>query len=316
MILVVGGTSFLGRALLTQLNDSGFQLRILLEPAAESPSLPSGLSIEAALSSLQDERGIRAALVGVETILHVGGASLGMKPGDPSEEHGRAAEILVEKAREAGIRRIVYVSQLGADRASAYPLLQANARVEDAIRGSGLDYTILRTSVLFGAGDAFTSGLAQLIAASPLLFYLPGDGTTTLQPLWVHDLATCILWSLDLEETIGNVYSVGGPEYFSLEEIVRIIMREAAMLRIIVKTRPPYLRFGARLIQWVLPSPPVNTHWIDYLAVSRTTDLNTLPRVFGLAPSRMEDRLGYLRGKNWGWEFIREQFRRSRLKGK
>jgi NADH dehydrogenase len=284
----------------------------LLEPASDSPALPSGLSFEAALSSLQDERGVRAAMVGVETVLHVGGVRLGIGPGDPGDTHSRGAQVLVETAREAGVRRIIYVSQLGADRASAYPLLQANALVEEAILNSGLDYTILRSSVLYGDGDSFTSGLAQIIAASPLFFFLPGDGKTTLQPLWVEDLATCVLWSLDIQETIGNVYSVGGPEYFTLEEAVQIIMREAAMLRILVKTRPPYLRFGARILQALLPKPPVNTHWLDYLAVSRTTDLNTLPRVFGLAPSRMEDRLSHLRNKNWGWVFLRNQFRRAR----
>lgn len=312
MFLVVGGTSFLGQSLLDQMKDSSYPLRILLEPAVESPPLPSGLSFDTALSSLQDERGVRAAMVGIDTILHVGGARLGTGPGDPGDSQARGAELLVSAAREAGVKRIVYVSQLGADRASAYPLLQANARVEEAVQRSGLAYTILRSSVLYGEGDAFTTGLAQLIAASPLFFMLPGDGTTTFQPLWVRDLATSILWALDIEETVGNVYSVGGPEYFTLEEIIRIIMHEAAMLRILIKTRPPFLRFGAGVLQRTLPRPPVNAHWIDYLAVSRTTDLNTLPRVFGLAPSRMEDRLDYLRDKNWGWVFLRNQFGRDR----
>jgi uncharacterized protein YbjT (DUF2867 family) len=307
----VGGTTFLGRSLLTQLKDHSYPLRILLEPAGESPPLPAGLSFDAALSSLQDERGVRAAMVGVDTVLHVGGASLGISPEDPSEAHARGAQVLVDAARDAGVKRIIYVSQLGADRASAYPLLQANAWVEEAVQKSGLPYTILRSSVVFGDGDAFTYGLAQVIAASPLIFMLPGDGTTTLQPLWVEDLATSILWSLDVQETIGNIYDIGGPEYFTLEEIVKIVMREAAMLRILIKTRPPYLRFGARLLQAALPNPPINTHWIDYLAVSRSTDLNTLPRVFGLEPSRMEDRLSYLRDKNWGWVFLRNQFRRG-----
>lgn len=312
MILVVGGTTFLGRALLAQLKGYNYPLRVLLEPAVESPPLPVGLSFDVALSSLQDERGVRAAMVGVDTILHVGGASLGSLSPDATGSQAHAAQILVGAAQEAGVQRIVYVSQVGANRASAYPLLRANAQVEEAIQHSELAYTILRSTVLYGEGDSFTSGLAQIIAASPLFFMLPGDGTTTLQPLWVEDLATSVLWSLDVEETIGNVYSVGGPEYFTLEEIVQIVMREAAMLRILIMTRPPYLRVGSQLLQSLLPRPPVNTHWIDYLAVSRTTDLNTLPRVFGLAPSRMEERLGYLRNKNWGWVFIRNQLRRSR----
>ena len=53
---------------------------------------------------------------------------------------------------------------------------------------------------------------------------------------------------------------------------------------------------------------PASTNLLDYLAVNRTTDLDTLPRLFGLAPTRMEDRLDHLREKNWGWELLRRQF--------
>jgi hypothetical protein len=104
---------------------------------------------------------------------------------------------------------------------------------------------------------------------------------------------------------------LGGPEYFSLKEMLQLIMRKASILRILVPTRAPYLRAGAWFFERLLPQSPISTHWIDYFAVNRSTDLGTLPSIFGLSPSRMEEKLVHLEGKNWGWEFLRKQFRRS-----
>jgi uncharacterized protein YbjT (DUF2867 family) len=91
------------------------------------------------------------------------------------------------------------VSHLGADRASAYPVLKAKGIAEESIRRCGIDYTILRSAILFGPGDFFTTLLACLASAQPIFFLLPGDGDTVLQPLWVEDLATGLAWALDDE---------------------------------------------------------------------------------------------------------------------
>ena len=77
---------------------------------------------------------------------------------------------VVESALEAGVRRLFYISHLGADRASAYPVLKAKAISEEFIRRSGIDYTILRTAIVYGPGDAFTTGLTWLLGAFPGIF--------------------------------------------------------------------------------------------------------------------------------------------------
>lgn len=58
----------------------------------------------------------------------------------------------------------------------------------------------------------------------------------------------------------------------------------------------------------LMPRSPINPHWLDYLAVDRTTDLNTLPHMFGLQPSRLEDKIDYLGERNWGWDLLIRQF--------
>jgi NADH dehydrogenase len=216
--------------------------------------------------------------------------------------------VLVKAAEEAGVEHFIYQSTLGADPASAYPQIRAKAIAENHIRNSSLPFTILRSAVLFGPDDSLTTSLAMLMAGSPLFFPIPGDGSTVMQPLWVEDLATCIGWSLDEEETKGGTFELGGPEYFTLRQIVTMVMRAASITRIIVPTRPPYLRGVSWLMERALRYSPVSTNLLDYLAVNRTTDLDTLPRLFGLSPTRMEDRLDHLREKNWGWELLRRQF--------
>lgn len=310
MYLVTGSTNFLGRAVLRQLAAFDSPLRTLLEPSQHSPSLPAGVEVDVALSSLLDERGVRAAMVGVDTVIHLAGTSMNSTVEDPLFFDVEAARILAQAAAEVGVQRFIYHSLLGADRSSAYPFLRARALAEDAIQESGIPSTILRTTSLFGEDDGYTTSLAMMMAALPLFFFLPGDGSIVLQPLWVEDLATCIAWSTDDPNLAGTIYDIGGPEYFTLKEMLHLIMRNASILRILVPARAPYLRAGAWMLERLLRRSPVSTHWIDYLAVNRSTDLGTLPSVFGLSPSRMEDKLAYLQGKNWGWEFLRSQFRR------
>jgi NADH dehydrogenase len=247
-------------------------------------------------------------MVDVSAVIHLAGTGLGHPFDDPEIVDAEGTRVLVEAAEEAGVERFIYQSTLGADPASAYPQIRAKAIAENHICNSSLPYTILRSAVLFGPDDSFTTSLAMLMAGSPLFFPIPGDGSTVLQPLWVEDLATCIGWSLDEEATKGGTFELGGPEYFTLRQIVTMVMRAASITRILIPTRPPYLRGVSWLMERTLRYSPVSTNLLDYLAVNRTTDLDTLPRLFGLSPTRMEDRLDHLREKNWGWELLRRQF--------
>jgi len=312
MLLVTGGTTFIGRAVLRKIANDGGRVRTLIEPSRMSPTLPRGVEVDVALSGLGDTRGIRASMVGVKTLIHLAGARLASDSADPRELDVAAAQNLAEAAADAGVEHIIMLSMLGADRSSAYPLLQAKAHAEDPIRSSGVPSTILRSTILFGEGDAFTTGIAKLAAVSPVLFPIPSDGSTVLQPLWVDDLATCIEWILVDPGKYDQTYEIGGPEYLTYREIVNIVLRQASIMRIPLPMRPPTLRLLARITASILPRSFISRHWTDYLAVNRTTDLNTLPEVFGLAPRRFEDHIGYLSGKNWGWEFLREQLGRHR----
>ncbi|HEY43467.1 MAG TPA: NAD-dependent epimerase/dehydratase family protein [Anaerolineae bacterium] len=312
MILVTGGAGFIGRAVLRRLIEFGFSVRTLLQPSNRSPSLPKGVPVDVTLAGLTDRRGVRASLVGIDTVIHLAGIE-----GQSGSDFWLASEVegthtIAEAASEAGIRRLIFLSHIGADQGSAYPTMQMKAMAEEHIRACNVPYTILRTAILFGRHDNFTTSLAMLLGISPLFFPIPGNGSTLLQPLWVDDLATAITWALDEPSTLGKTIEIGGPEYISFKLIVRMIMKASSAPRILLPTRQPYLRAGAWLMEKLMPRSPINPHWLDYLAVDRTTDLNTLPHIFSLQPSRMEEKIDYLGERNWGWELLTRQFTERR----
>jgi NADH dehydrogenase len=308
MILVTGGTGFIGRAVVRHLVAAGYSVRILIRPSPRSPSLPVGVPVEIAVASLADLRGLRAALRGVDMIFHLAGGEGQGGRANLSTTDIQGTQNLAQVANDAGIQRIIYVSHLSADRASAFPVLKAKGIAEEHIRRSGVPYTIFRSSVVFGPGDNFTTDLVKLLRMSPLI-PLPNRGRTLIQPLWIEDLVTCLLWSLENPAYVNQTYEIGGSEYFTLRQVVEILLSVIHRRRFIVPISMPYLRALTVLMEHIAPNFPTSTFWVDYLAVNRTCDVNTLPRVFGLMPARFTYRLDYLIKPAWYmtlWQGLRQ----------
>lgn len=312
MILVTGGTGFVGKVLIRNLVDSGQPVRILIRPSSRSPNLPHGVAVEVAVSSLSDERSLRAAMVGVDTVYHLAGVERRGAYASLMTVDIQGTQAVTQAAADARVDRVFYISHLGADRASAFPVLKSKAIAEEHIRRSGIDYTILRTAIIYGPNDGFTAGLARLLSALPLVFLTPGDGTTLIQPLWVEDLVTCLTWALDDDTTRNEMYEIGGPEYFRFKQVLEMVMEEIDIQRRLIPMRPPFLRGITVMLEAIFPGLPVSVYWLDYLAANRTCALDTIPRVFQLMPSRMSKRLGYLQGEDWRRSLISTLKRRRK----
>ena len=281
-------------------------VRILLRPSIVSPNLPRSIPVDVAVCSLKDERGLRAAMKGVEVVYHLVGAErLGSKA-DLGGVDIDGTRMISAAAAEAGVERLIYLSHLGADRYSAYPVLKAKAISESFIVHSGINYTVFRSAIAFGERDQFTTPLAKLLKMSPGFFLMPGDGSTLLQPIWIEDLVTCLTWAMDEPVTWNQIYSIGGAEYISFREIVEIIENLVHVRRRLIPVSPAYLRIIALLIEQVYHRFPVSIFWVDYLATDRTCPLDTLPRLFGLMPARFTQQLDYL--KPVEYKILRRRF--------
>jgi NADH dehydrogenase len=308
MILVTGATGFIGRVLVRQLTESGEEVRVLLRPSPRSPRLPKGVPVEVAVVGLDDERGLRAALRGVDQIYHLASAASQGRRGDLFKTDIEGTRTLAQVARSADIERFIYLSHIGSDRASAFPIHKAKGIAEEHIRKSGVPHTIIRSSVIFGPQDHFTTTFSSLIHAAPGILPIPGDGRTLLQPLWVEDLVTCLVWTLQKPDTLNQTYNIGGGEYFTLRQTLETVMNATHTRRWIIPIPPPYMRALFVTLDAFTPGFNVPTYWIDYVAVNRTCPVENLPRIFGLMPARFAYRLNYLERKPFS-QRIQEAFR-------
>ena len=310
MILITGATGFIGRAVVRQLSSIGYPLRTLIRPSPRTPKLPKGVPVEVAVVSLADVRGLRAALRDVDTIIHLASAENQGSRGNLLVADIQGTENLVEAASDAGVDRIVYLSHIGAARASGYPAFKAKGIAEEHIRNGKVPYTILRSSLVYGAEDHFTNNLARIIRASPGVFPITSGGRTVVQPIWVEDLVTCMLWSIQNNDTLNKVYELGGTEFFTLQQIVEAIMDATHSRRYLVPLSPLTLRAITVFLEGVIPNFPISSFWLDYFAVNRTCAIDSLPRVFGLMPARFSYRLEYLLRKPWyqrAWNNVTER---------
>jgi len=292
MDLLIGADNFIGQAVLRQLRNAEYPVRILLEPSPDSPYLPIGEPTEVSVAALTDARSVRSALVGIERVIHLGSGD-SYRDTDVRLEAERLS-VLSEAAVSAGIERILYLSYLGADRISAYPSLRAKAQGEEFIRRSGVPHTIIRSALVYGAGDSFTTILASILRKVPIIFPIPGNPDTLVQPLWVEELAVAVQWILEDKAMADRTIEIGGPEFLSLREIVDMIQLLLRRHRLILSLAPPLLKFITPLFSPWLLGQAGGEFWIDYFAVNRTTELDSMPRLLGIQPSQMGNCLDYL----------------------
>jgi len=292
-ILVTGSTGFIGRVVTRVLADRGHSLRLLVRPSPRLAKLPVPQA-ETVVASFQDEGGIRAAVAGIDIIVHLASAEGENRRRDLFSTDVEGTRNLLAQAKASGVKRILYLSHLGADRGSAYPFLQAKGIAEHAILESGLSYLILRSSLVYGAGDSFTNAIAFFAHLLPAAFFIP-EMDTHMQPLWVEDLAACIEYCLAENRYFGEILSIGGPEHLSFEQIVEVVLDAIRTPRMIVRVWPPLARFSLGLMDWTLPHSPFTPFWLDYLSVPSTCEANSLSRLFGLKPASLREPIGYLR---------------------
>ncbi len=297
MILVTGGTGFIGRNLIRTLVQQGEQVRVLLRPSKTSPNFPKGIAIEVAVSSFSDQRSLRAALKDVDIVFHLAGAERYGVKGNLNQIDVEGTSTLLRAAQDSKIKRFFYMSHHGADRGSAFPVLKAKGIAESWIINSGIPYTIFRTDAVFGPGDQFTVPLVRLLRISPGFILIPGEGTALVQPLWIKDLITCLILSMDETKMINRMLAIGGIETLSYREILNMIMKETGIKRFLLSVSPEFLRRTTLWVDQLYPKFPVSIYWLDQLATDRITNLDTIPREFNLMPSRFKNQIDYL--KNW-----------------
>lgn len=314
MILVTGATGLIGRHLVRRLMQAGLPTRCLLpdtllrqlpwdERHPHAPEVYSG--------SVLEEEALFRAVTGCHVVIHLANAQWWGRRRDLNQIEIEGTRILVAVARAARVGRIIAISHIGAERASAYALHRAKGEVEALLREGGVAYTILRSGLVFAADDAFVNHIASMLRVNPLFFLMPGYGEVSLHPIYIDDLVEALYRSLDLVDLVDKTVAIGGPEYLSLRDLIATVMRVTRMRRAIVPTPPYLLRWITALYSRIMPRALITNQWLDILAASRTAPLGGTYNHFGFHPRRFEDTLlGYLPQRRHLAGLLRDSFRR------
>ncbi len=291
MILVTGGSGFIGRRVVTRLVDGGHKVRVFAR-GQRRVDLPE--SVETVRGNVVSGEGLPEALAAAEKLVHLVGII--RETGDQTFESviWRGTERVLEAVKVAGVTKFVYVSAIGAQDDPKYPYLYAKWQAERAVMASGLKYTILRPSIVFGEGDEFINALAGLVRYNPVV-PVAGDGKARFQPIWVEDLVTCIVACLDEDVHVSETLELGGPEQLTYDEMLDTVKEALGRTRIKAHVPLVVMRPLAQMMEWVLPKPPVTREQLKMLALDNTAETDSLMRQFGVQPRRLADSLDYIK---------------------
>lgn len=301
-ILVTGASGFVGSYAVPELIDAGHHVVALVrdEDAARSilrrlpPERRTG--IEFRTGDVNDPEMLPEALEAVDGVLHLVAIPRDRNGGrDLERVNTDGTRNMVDAARAAGVRRFVHLGGLGLADDPDLHFASSKARAESIVSESGLDWTILKPSLLWGPRDGFFNIVAGLARTSPLIVPVPGRGNARFQPLAVTDLARIIRLCFDRSETIGRSYELGGPEYWTYREIVAEVLRATGRRRRIVPMPLPLIRLVAGVAEAVHLPFPVATDQLRQLRLDNVGPLDGVERGFGFAPRAMDGQLGYLR---------------------
>jgi uncharacterized protein YbjT (DUF2867 family) len=250
VILVTGGTGFVGPKVVKALRDRAVQVRCLVrDPAEGSAELLAAWGCELAQGDMTDATSLRRAVEGCDVVVHLVAIRQGRE-----EQFRRVMEQgtrdLVSAAEDSGVRRFVLMSALGTSEETKdlVPYYHAKWESEQAVAGSGLEYVIFRPSFIFGRDGGILvtfKRLARLAPVTPVI----GSGKQRLQPIWVEDVGAYFAAGVDKPEAAGRIFELGGPNAVTWNEFWARLKRALGLRRPTVHVPVRLMRANALLTE-------------------------------------------------------------------
>jgi uncharacterized protein YbjT (DUF2867 family) len=286
-ICVLGGTGFVGTELVTRLVGQGHWVRVPTRNAAHGQHLRVLSTVQLMTANVHDLRTLGQLLGGMDVVVNLIGILNQSGRASFQAVHADLAAKLVAVARGAKIRRVLQMSAAGADQASGPSrYLRSKGEAEALIRAAGahLDYTIFRPSVIFGPGDSLTNRFASLLGLSG--GFLPlARSQARFAPVYVGDVASAFVATLEQRESFGATYELCGPDVLTLEQIVRmtaaVAQRPCSILRL-----PDVLGWPQAALLGLIPGKPFSLDNFHSLSRDSFCTENGLARL-GIPPHHL-----------------------------
>jgi uncharacterized protein YbjT (DUF2867 family) len=290
-VIVTGGTGYVGHHVVTRLLEAGDRVIAL----ARHPDRVRDLACDVVAGDVADPASLTGAIPAGVAIVHL--VAIIRPSGAQTFERviAEGTRNLVAAARAAGAARIVYVSAIGARADGPTPYFRAKWAAEEAVRGSGLPYVILRPSFVFGPDDEVFNTFARMLRRAPVLPVM-GDGRYEIQPVAVWDLAAAVAKAVRPGPWDGREYDLVGPQAMSFNAAMQALMTASGRRRPLLHIPLAAARLQASLLPKVTAKAPISRDQLTMLLEGSTGDPGPLTRDFGITPTGFAEGLArYLR---------------------
>jgi NADH dehydrogenase len=204
---------------------------------------------------------------------------------DFEKAHVQLTGKIIAACKSQGIRRVVHISALGAGETAPSDYQQTKGKAERLLRDSGLDVTILRPSVIFGAGDSFLTLFARLAAVAPFIPLAGAD--TRFAPVWVEDVARAVRVCLEQDASIGQTLELTGPKTYTLRQLVAYAANLAGHPRTLIALPEGLAMLQATLMELLPGKPPLSRDNVRSLRVDNVSQ-QPFPALLGFSPTALE----------------------------
>lgn len=303
---VFGGTGFVGRQIVRELADAGYTIKVATRVPERAYFLkPAGAvgQVVPFACDYSDEKSIAEAVKGADVVVNCIGILFEKgKKRTFKRVHVELPAAIGKASTQAGVRAMVHISALGADKGDSKYALSKLAG-EKAVLKAFPNVSILRPSVIFGEDDDFFNMFAEMSRFTPFL-PLIGGGETKFQPVYVGDVADAALKAIKDPQARGAVFELGGPDIVSFKEIYEMLFKYTGRRRCLINLPYGLAKVQATFMS-VLPKPPLTRDQVESLKTDNIVSAKAKGLAdLGVQPKTMDLILPtYLEGYRAGGRF-------------
>ena len=285
-ITVLGGAGFVGSSLVTKLDQAGYKVKVLSRRRESSKHLILLPNVQVVECDISNNHALKQALIGSDAVINLVGILHENRKNSFEKVHHQLPRRVAQMCEELGIARLLHMSALQASKTAPSQYLRSKAAGEAAVNefSKKLDVTIFKPSVIFGRGDRFLSLFAMLVKFLPVIFLAKPNAK--FQPIWVEDVAQCFVNALENTATYGKSYELGGPQIYSLRDLVQKVMEVLGKTRPIVGLNNALSMAQASAMQ-LSPIPLITCDNIRSMQVDSVCE-DSIAKVLGVVPTSLD----------------------------
>jgi nucleoside-diphosphate-sugar epimerase len=290
MILITGGTGFIGNRLVKRLIEKNQKVRCLVLKEDKGLPLISDSGAEIVYGDILNVKSIEDSLDNVRVVLH-----LAALVGSPNQElcmkiNAGGTRNVIEACRNKGVKRIIAMTSVAATFHHLGAYGRSKLESEKMLLASGLDVTLIRPTLVYAKGGLEFEKVAGFVRKLPVI-PMVGGGNALKQPVYVDDVVSLIISVLESKDSSGRIYSAGGPDIVTFNRFVKMIGQELGQKKPIVHV-PKFLVYpAAKIIKMVLKNPPITPDQVLEIDEDATVDNTETIIDFCYRPRRLREGL-------------------------